>query len=252
MRWWTLYPPPQPPPPPHTHTHITDTIHTVAFTSTQPSYKPQTETKADPFYLSEYGDSYSGDDIELEFTIDDVAGSSVTNAALQKAALEIAMYHVEVYLGREYARPANLDTTEANLLLAFPSGDSFNSVYMDYSYNENIYNIYEVLDASDIILGYVYYGNAEGRGGTIEFTWGIDLSDTTVFVEILNDTETWDLANDFGIYNGAVGYWPTSSWLTNFEEVALSSVIDPGIDSVAGVTVTTENFSDTLYCTVSC
>ena len=206
----------------------------------------ETETKADPFYLSEYGDSYSGDDIEDAFTIDDVAGSSVTNAALQKTTLEIAMYHVEVYLEREYARPASLDTIESNLLLAFPSGVSFNSVYADYSYNENIYNIYEVLDASNALLGYVYYGNAEGRGGTIEFTWGIDLSDTTVFVEILNDTETWDLAYNFGIYNGAVGYWPTTSWLTNFEEVTLPDITIIGIDSVAGVTVTTTNFSDAL------
>jgi outer membrane murein-binding lipoprotein Lpp len=206
----------------------------------------ETETKADPFYLSQYGDSYLGDDIEDAFTIDDVVGSSVTNTALQSAALEIAMYHVEVYLGREYARPASLDIIESNLLLAFPSGVSFNSVYADYSYNENIYNIYEVLDASNALLGYVYYGNAEGRGGTIEFTWGIDLSDTTVFVEILNDTETWDLAYNFGIYNGAVGYWPTTSWLTNFEEVTLPDITIIGIDSVAGVTVTTTNFSDAL------
>ena len=153
------------------------------------------------------------------------------------------MYHVEVYLGREYARPASLDTTEANLLLAFPDGVSFNSVYANYSYNEKIYNIYEVLDSSNVLLGYVYYGNAEGRGGIIEFTWGINLSDTTVFLEILNDTETWDLSNDFGIYNGSVGYWPTTSWITNFEEVLLTSITNPGIDSVAGVTVTTSNFS---------
>jgi len=206
----------------------------------------ETETKADPFYLTEYGNSYSGDNIETEFTIDDVAGSSITNAALQKATLEIATYHVEIYLGREYARPTSLEATEANLLLAFPDGVTFNSVYMDYLYNENINNIYQVLDVSNVVLGYVYYGNSEGRGGTIEFTWGIDLTDTTVLIEILNDTETWDLSYNFGIYNGSVGYWPNTSWLTNFEDVTLTTIIDPGIDSVAGVSVTTGNFSDAL------
>ena len=206
----------------------------------------ETDGKADPFYLPAYGDSYTGDNIEEVFVIDDVAGSSVTNAALQSAALEIAIYHVEEYLGRQYARPASLDTDETSLLLAFPSGVTFISVYLDYTYNEQIYNVYEVLDASDILLGYVYYGNAEGRGGPIEFTWGIDIFSTTKYVAILNDSETWDLARNFGIYNGSVGIFPDTYWLDNFEEVSLNTIIDPGVDSVAGVTITTENFSSTL------
>lgn len=206
----------------------------------------ETDGKADTFYLSAYGDSYAGDNIEEVFIIDDVAGSSVTNAALQSAALKTAIYHVEEYLGRQYARPDSLDTDETSLLLAFPSGVTFNSVYHEYTYNEQIYNLYEVLDGSNVLLGYVYYGNAEGKGGTIEFTWGIDISSTTTYIAILNDSETWDLAKNFGIYNGSVGIFPDTYWLDNFEEVSLNTIIDPGVDSIAGVTITTENFSSAL------
>ncbi len=209
----------------------------------------ETPGKATDFYLPEYGDTYTGDDIEDTFTIDDIAGSTVTNTALQDAALSIAIYHVEEYLGEDYARPANIDTSDANLLLAFPTAVSFNSVYLDYAYESHIYNIYEALDGTDTVIGYVYYANASGNNGTIGFTWGVDLVGTTQLLAIINDSETWDEAetSPYGTYDGSAGYFPDTSWLDNFEGVTFSDLLsNPDIDDIAGVSTTTEGMRDVL------
>ena len=209
----------------------------------------ETPGKATDFYLPAYGDTYTGDDIEDIYTIDDVAGATVTNNALQDAALSIAIYHMEVYLGLPFARAANVDTADANLLAAFPGAASFNSVYYDYSYESHIFNIYEALDASNNVLGYVYYGNANGYGGTdIQFTWGVNVAGVTEQLIILNDTESWDSAesSEWADYDGSAGYWPNTPWLNNFEGVTFASLLATQVDGVSGVSTTTDGILEVL------
>ncbi len=209
----------------------------------------ETDGKADPFYLVEYSDLYLGEDIETDYTIDEVAGATMTNTALQYAVLQISIYHVEEYLGLPFARPANVDTADANLLLAFPTAVTFNSVYLDYAYEANIYNLYEALDGSGTVIGYVYYGYANGLN-LIEFTWGVDLSGTTQEIYIVLESETWELAETQTYttpqYDGTAGYFPTTTWLDNFEGVTFSSLLNTEIDDIIGVSRTTESLRDVL------
>ncbi|MCK5762294.1 MAG: hypothetical protein KAH16_05295, partial [Candidatus Izimaplasma sp.] len=206
----------------------------------------ETPGKAADFYLPDYGDTYTGDDIEDTYTIDDVAGSTVTNDALQVAALEIAIYHVEEYLGEQFARPANINAELLELTQAFPGAVSFNSVYLDYEYESHIYNIYEALDGSDGLLGYVYYGQTTGNNGTIEFTWGVNLVGLTQQLHITSESETWENAETYGSYTGSAGYFPDIAWLDNFEGVTFSSLLTTQVDTIAGVTNTTESLRDIL------
>lgn len=212
----------------------------------------ETTGKATSFYLIEYGDTYTGDNIEEAYTIDDVAGSTLTNNALQAAALAIAQYHVEEYIGREFARPANVDTSESNILAAFTGAVTYSSVYADYEHESNIYNIYEVFDGSSTSLGYVYYGYTNGREGIIRFTWGVDLTDTTINLIITSDSETWNLAEQYGNYHAAneYGYFPDTPWLNAFENAGLTSILSDiqseVIDGIAGVSITTEGIRDVL------
>jgi len=206
----------------------------------------ETPGKTTDFYLPEYGNTYTGDDIEADFTIDDIAGSTITNNALQETALAIAIYHVEQYLGEQFARPANQEAELAQLIQAFPSAVSFNSVYLNYEYDSNIYNIYEALDGTDTVLGYVYYGSTTGNNGTIEFTWGVNLVGLTQQLQITSESETWENAETYGTYDGSAGYFPDIAWLDNFEGVTFSSLITTQVDSIAGVTNTTESLRDVL------
>ncbi len=203
----------------------------------------ETPGRTNDFYLNEYGDSYTGDNIEEEYIIDDIAGSTLTNNILQGLALDVAVYHIEVYLGLVFARPENKELVDADLRLAYPSASSFNSVYDDYTYDDHIYNIYEALDGSDAVIGYVYYGHAEGyTGAEIEFAWGVDLTGLTQKLAILNDTESWEYAQEWRDYDGSQGYWPDTPWITNFDNVLFSDLLsDPDIDDVANVSTTTEN-----------
>ena len=206
----------------------------------------ETPGKATDFYLPAYGDTYTGDDIEDTYTIDAVAGATITNDALQAAALSIAIYHVEVYEGAQFARPANQDAEDSQLLSAFPSAVSFNSVYLDYSYNSHIYNIYEALDGSDNVIGYVYYAHAQGNDGTIGFTWGVNLVGVTQQLYITHDAETWDYAETYDAYDGSQGYFPDTPWINLFEGVTFSSLLTSQVDLVAGVTTTTSGMRDVL------
>ena len=202
----------------------------------------ETPGKTDDFYLTEYGDSYLGDDIEDDYIIDAIAGSTDTNVIMQDLALDIAIYHVEVYLGQEFARPANVNAQNTDLEAVYTGAVSFNSVYQDYTYNSEIYNIYEALDVSEDVIGYVYYGHADGYGSEdIKFLWSVNLLDTTLELDILNDTESWGFAEEYADYGGSAGYWPDTPWIDSFEGISFSSLLtNPDIDDVAGVSTTTE------------
>ncbi len=207
----------------------------------------ETPGKADPFYLEGYADSYEGDPIEGAYTIDDVAGSTETNVFLQDAVSATSIYHLEEYLGLVLGRPDTVPAVPADLLLAYPTGVTFNSIYEDYEYSDYIYDLYEVLDSGGILIGYTYYGHIIGYGSIpILFTIGVDLSGVTQELVIIDPGETWDLAEEWSGYDGTSGYWPDTPWLDNFEGVTLASLLATPIDDVAGVSTTTGDMLEVL------
>jgi electron transport complex protein RnfG len=179
----------------------------------------------------------------LDGNIDEVAGGSapVTYGAFRDSLNKVVTFHKVEFEGVVIVIPDPVETTDANLLLAFLGAATFTSVYADYTYVEDILNIYEVKDGTDALIGYVYYGHAKGFGvDNIEFAWGVDVYGVTVDIAILNDTQSWDDANEYADYDGSAGLdFNTSSWLNSLEGVTLESLINTTIDAVAGVSTTT-------------
>ena len=65
-------------------------------------------------------------------------------------------------------------------------------------------------------------------------------SDLTVEIVILNDTQSWDLADEYANYDGSAGLdFNTSTWLENFEGTTLQMLLTTPVDTVAGVSTTT-------------
>ena len=147
-------------------------------------------------------------------------------------------------------RPENIEVTNENLLLAFPLGNTFTSIYTDYSYNENIGNVYEVYDAGSLLIGYVYYAQFVGFNldTQVSFVIGIDLNGNTNLIEIIDTNETWlDAENsEYSIYDGADGYFPDTPWIDSFEGVSILDLILNPIDEIGGVSTTTGNMLEAL------
>jgi Na+-translocating ferredoxin:NAD+ oxidoreductase RnfG subunit len=204
----------------------------------------ETEGRADAFYADGYGDTIIGDDITDPVGLDGVAQSTLSYNRIVNAMTELAIYHNEKYIGR----PDSVDVDNAELLAAFPTATQFVSVYEDYDYANVIGNIYEAQDGGGTTLGHVYFGYADGFGGTpIEFTWGVANDGTTQVLHIVADSESWDMAEDFGGYNGAAGTnFSTSSWLNNFNGIDIASILTSPVDAVAGVSTTTGGMNNTL------
>lgn len=206
----------------------------------------ETAGKTTNMYLDEYGQAFVGDIIDsADYGIDDISGSTMSNDLIQDVVREIAGYHNDFVTA---FRPENVDVVNADLLKAFPEGVTFTSVYSDLSYNESIGNIYEVYDAGDILLGYVYYSTFFGFNTVtgIEFVLGIDVLGNTNLIEILNSSESWGDAVSYSNYDGLSGYFPDVEWLDNFEAVSvLELIIDP-VDDIAGVSTTTGNMLETI------
>ncbi len=202
-----------------------------------------TESYSAPFYLEAYEDSYLLDSIEVPLDVDSVAGSTITNDKIEDAVTVVANYHLDNYT----QRPDNVDALSEDLLFAFPTAVSFVSVYEDYEYNSNIYNIYEALDGSDNVIGYVYFGHAEGYVDDNVFVWGVDLAGVTQKLIIVSSSESWAYAEEWDDYDGSSGYWPDSPWILNFEGVTFSDLLsNPDIDDVAGVSTTTASMREVL------
>lgn len=179
----------------------------------------------------------------LNGNIDEVAGSSapITYGEFKSSLTELINFHKVEFEGIVIEIPDPVETTDANLLLAFPGATTFNSVYADYTYIEDILNIYEVKDETDELIGYVYYAQAKGFGvDNIEFAWGVNVYGVTVEIAILNETQSWGSAEEYADYDGSAGSdFNTSPWLNNLEGVTLQSLINTTIDVVAGVSTTT-------------
>lgn len=204
----------------------------------------ETPGRADAFYVDGYGDAIAGDDITADIALDAVTGSSITYGVLTSAIAEVVTYHNEKYIGR----PDSVTVDNANLLAAFPTAAQFVSIYEDYTYNNNIGNIYEAQDGSGSALGYVYFAYASGYGNdAIQYTWGVANDGTTQQLHIVSTSESWDMANQYASYNGSAGLnFETTSWLDNFEAIQLSSILSTSVDVVAGVSTTTGGMNTSL------
>ena len=184
-------------------------------------------------------DALSGD-------IDEVAGGSapITYSAFIDSLEEVILFHQAIY--QVAARADNIEVVNADLLLAFPTGITFTSVYTDYAYNEFIGNIYEVYDGSNVLLGYVYYVQLEGRDDDINFVLGIDVDGNTELIEILYSAESWSEAETYGTYDGNSGVFTDTVWIDNFEGVSILELILDPVDDIAGVSTTTGSMLEAI------
>jgi Na+-translocating ferredoxin:NAD+ oxidoreductase RnfG subunit len=204
----------------------------------------ETTGKTPPMYLDDYGYSYIGEDINSDdYGIDEIAGSTMTDDLIQDVVREIATYHIDYVLfeGTVFVRPDDVEVTNENLLLAFPEGSTFTSVYQDYSYNELIGNVYEVFDAGNVLLGNVYYVEFDGRDNIIQLVLGIDVAGNTNLIEVLYAEESWSAASEYGTYDGLSGNFPDTTWLDFFEGTSVLNLILDPVDDVAGVSTTTRS-----------
>lgn len=205
----------------------------------------ETEGRTTGFYADGYGDTIAGDDITDPVGLDGIADSTLSFTRIVTSMDAIAIYHNEKYVGR----PDSVDVDNAELLAAFPTATQFVSVYEDYAYENAIANLYEAQDGTGTVLGYVYYGYASGNAGTvIEYTFGVAVNGTTQQLNIVVDGQTWaGAAGEFGDYDGSEGtVFATSSWLDNFENIDIATILSSPIASVSGVTNTTSGMIDSL------
>ncbi|MBN2604365.1 MAG: FMN-binding protein [Bacilli bacterium] len=206
-------------------------------------YLGDTSGITDAYLDPAFGASFTGQSIDSVYTVDSYAGATFTGAAFKTAIDTVVAFHNDNGIGR----PDLIDTTSGNILAAFPGATSYRSVYLDVPYSGVIYNLYEVLNGSSEVIGYVYYAHADGNASVdIQFTYGVNLAGVTQQIVILNNTETWADAEEYGNYDGSVGIWPNTTWLNQFEGVSIPSLIATPVDAVAGVTNTTFGMLDAI------
>lgn len=203
-----------------------------------------TADRIEPFFADDYGDTLDGVAITDDYGIDAVAGSTISYNIIAAAIDETVLYHQTKY----FSRPDSVEVDNATLLEAYPGAASFESVYDDYDFNAVIGNIYAAKDGSDAIIGYVYYGTATGYSGSeIQFVWGVDTSGVAQQIFIINDTQSWDNAEEYADYDGSYGsFFNTSSWLDLFEGVTFQSILDAEVIDVSGVSTTTGGMKQSL------
>lgn len=198
----------------------------------------ETPGKATPFYENSFAELFVSVDINAaDYGIDSVAGSTDTfNALIDSVKDVVAFYKAEV-LEVAPVRPDPIAASDAMLLQGYPTAVSFNSIYLTLPYNELIGNVYEALDGSNQVIGYVYVGVADGNGGPIYFSWGVDNSGLTQEFAVLVENETWDSAPAYTLGEAFV----SSTWLTHYEGKQMNTIISSpaNIDAYAGVTNTT-------------
>lgn len=206
----------------------------------------ETAGKADSYYLDAYSAQFVGIDVELEtYPIDETSGATITNDAILAGAREVARYYVETMLGLEFARPEPTVIDTADLLEAYPSAVSFESIYLNYALDEYITNIYLAKDINGDPIGYVYSGYVPGTFLKVEFVWGVDNSDLTQNLYIISDASSWDWAPDYS--GGEV--FATSTFLDLYEGIQIDSILITEVDvydSWSGVSTTTGTMRDVL------
>ncbi len=197
------------------------------------------------YYAEVQGNSYGNlADIKLLVAVEE--GSIMSSVILFDqnetpsifALNELLNYHIANYL-------TFLAPEEAALTEAYPDAVSFESIYVNYPYSSTILNVFEAKDATDQVLGYVYYAVASGFGGDITFTWGVDATGVTKNIYIISHGESWNNAYPY-LENPTAGYFPNTTWLDQFEGVDQSSIFDNEVDDVAGVSTTTSGLKEAL------
>jgi hypothetical protein len=212
----------------------------------------ETPGKADPYYLVEYATQFVGLNIEeLDYPIDEVAGSTLTHVAIMESAEAIARFFVEEIMGSVFARPEPTVVDQAILELAFPGVTDFTSVYATLPYSEYLVNVYEAR-IGGVLQGYVYIGEASGKGATkIQFAWGINETGITEQIEIISHSETWQAVVTCGEYcspeyDGSDGIFPETPWLASqFEGIDIANITTTAaIDDISGVSITTSGMRE--------
>lgn len=197
------------------------------------------------YYANVLGKSYGDvEDIKLLVAIEE--GSIMSDIILFDnndtpsilALNELLNYHIANYL-------TFLAPDEAALTSAYPEAVSFESVFSDYPYTSNILNIFEAKDASENVLGYVYYAVASGFGGDITFTWGVDANGVTKDLHVISHGESWNNAYPYS-EDPTAGVFPNTPWLDQFESADISTISVDEIDDVAGVSTTTGGMKEAL------
>lgn len=195
-----------------------------------------TANYAEPYLSDEFGDTYVNVALGNEDVIDAyTAGTSQTRSTIISSNVSLMEYHLVEVLGEMLNRPDPV--TNLGVVNAFSTvAANYNEIYIDNPYNESILNMYELTDASDAVIGYIYYGESQGFGGQITFAIGIDVLENTDKVVILSSNESWNNAFE---YSGSEVF-PDTTWLQNYEAATIASILaDPGIDGIAGVSTTT-------------
>ncbi|AIO18674.1 Electron transport complex subunit RnfG [Candidatus Izimaplasma bacterium HR1] len=194
-----------------------------------------------------FADEIVGLTVTEDITLDVIVGYETQIASIEATLNQVGTYHDEKYPLRD-----DVVIADANLLPAFPDAVSFTTIYSDYTYKNGIVNVYEAYDAEAALLGYVYAGKYVGNNSDILYTIGVDLTGTTVKINVYSGDETWINAG-FGFYDGSEGDdFRTSDWLLNFEGLDDGTFVanytpatDPtfgtstDIDAVSGVSTTT-------------
>ncbi len=204
-----------------------------------------------------YQEQFTGMDYFLPYLggFDAISGATVTTDGLRLALSEVFdFYRTEVLdrdslLDEEPAfRPLATPADQEDLDAVFGTADDFNSIYDNLdeavipdagSRTYSILNVYEVHDATDTVIGYVYYGKMTGTYTSIEFTWGVDITGETTVVNIINDNTSWN----FAPYTGGEVFPETETFTDLFEGVQIQSILDTqvNIDAWSGVSTTTGN-----------
>lgn len=196
-----------------------------------------------------FGHELEGVAITTPVELSEVSGFEFQIENIENAINEIGRYHNEDYNKRD-----NESINEDALKAAMTDSVTFVEIYNDYAYTSGVVNVYEAYNSENVLLGYVYAGRYTGREGVVSYTIGVKLDGTTDKINIYEDSETWNDAEDFANYDGSEGrIFANSTWLANFEGLNISNFVigytpsaNPSnggesniIDDVAGVSTTT-------------
>ena len=196
------------------------------------SNKVVSEADKGLFEAAAFESSVDGLDIQGVYELGTVVAYENVSDSLSDALDKAVFYHLNKYY-------SFISVADEDLLLAFPTATTFESVYADYDVVNEIGNIYVAKDATDTVLGYVYYASTTGFGGKIEFIYGVDAAGVSTELIILENNESWA---DSG-YNGSEGNsFKTSTWLDKWETEAFTDLVTGGaseVDVVGGVSTTT-------------
>ena len=179
-----------------------------------------------------FGEEIEGIAVDGVFALDTVVGFEGTVTLLQGALEEVARYHDE-----DYPRRDDYEAEQTDLEAAFTGATTFTSLYENYNFVNGILNVYEAKDDLDALLGYVYVGKYTGNNSDILYSIGVDTSGVTQQIHIIEGAESWGAAYEYDYSQG--GFFQTSPWLDNFEDISYTAYIADPVDGISGVSTTT-------------